>query len=440
MNRERERDMSADGDSLLFAPIGLGYVGLPLALAAAEAGLQVLGLDVDPAKVAALHADRSYLRHIPDGRIRAARRSGRFEASSDYERLREADVLAICVPTPLGPHREPDLSFVEGTCREIARRLRPGQLVILESTTYPGTTREVVKPLLERSGLRSGVDFHLAYSPEREDPGNSDFATSKIPKLVGGDGEEATARAVAFYARFIERVVPVSAPEVAEAAKITENVFRAVNIALVNELKLLFERMNIDVFEVIEAAATKPFGFMPFWPGPGLGGHCIPIDPFYLAWKARELDMPTRFIELAGEINRMMPFHVVARLAEALDREFRKGLHGSRILLLGVAYKRNVDDTRESPAFAIWELLRRRGAEVAYHDPHIPVIPKTREHGTLAGIRSLALTPEILARFDAAVIVTDHDAIDYGVLLDHARLVVDTRGRLRGRSERVVPA
>jgi len=440
VNRERERDMSADGDSLLFAPIGLGYVGLPLALAAAEAGLQVLGLDVDPAKVAALHADRSYLRHIPDGRIRAARRSGRFEASSDYERLREADVLAICVPTPLGPHREPDLSFVEGTCREIARRLRPGQLVILESTTYPGTTREVVKPLLERSGLRSGVDFHLAYSPEREDPGNSDFATSKIPKLVGGDGEEATARAVAFYARFIERVVPVSAPEVAEAAKITENVFRAVNIALVNELKLLFERMNIDVFEVIEAAATKPFGFMPFWPGPGLGGHCIPIDPFYLAWKARELDMPTRFIELAGEINRMMPFHVVARLAEALDREFRKGLHGSRILLLGVAYKRNVDDTRESPAFAIWELLRRRGAEVAYHDPHIPVIPKTREHGTLAGIRSLALTPEILARFDAAVIVTDHDAIDYGVLLDHARLVVDTRGRLRGRSERVVPA
>ena len=420
--------------------VGLGYVGLPLALAAAEAGYAVLGFDTDPDKVARLEAGESYLEHIPAAAVARVRASGRFAATADFDRLVEAEVIAICVPTPLGRHREPDLSFVEGTARQIAKRLRRGQLVILESTTYPGTTREILRPILEGTGLRSGEDFFLAYSPEREDPGNVDFSTSRIPRLVGGDGDRARDLACAFYARFVDQVVPVSSPEVAEAAKLTENIFRAVNIALVNELKLVFQRMGIDVFEVIEAAATKPFGYMPFWPGPGLGGHCIPIDPFYLTWRAREFGVATRFIELAGEINRMMPAYVVARLAEALDRRFRKGLNGARILLLGVAYKKNVDDTRESPAFAIWERLRERGAEVAYHDPHVPVIPKTRAHASLAGTASVPLTPRNLAGFDAVLIVTDHDAVDYRLLREHASLVVDTRGRGRALGGGFVPA
>ena len=411
--------------------VGLGYVGLPLALAAAEAGYAVLGFDTDPDKVARLEAGESYLGHVPAAAVARVRASGRFAATADFDRLVEAEVIAICVPTPLGRHREPDLSFVEGTARQIAKRLRRGQLVILESTTYPGTTREILRPILEGTGLRSGEDFFLAYSPEREDPGNVDFSTSRIPRLVGGDGDRARDLACAFYARFVDQVVPVSSPEVAEAAKLTENIFRAVNIALVNELKLVFQRMGIDIFEVIEAASTKPFGYMPFWPGPGLGGHCIPIDPFYLTWRAREFGLSTRFVELAGEINRMMPEYVVARLAEALDRRFRKGLNGTRILLLGVAYKKNVDDTRESPAFAVWERLRERGAEVAYHDPHVPVIPKTRAHASLAGTASVPLTPGNLAGFDAVLIVTDHDAVDYRLLREHAPLVVDTRGRGR---------
>jgi len=407
--------------------IGLGYVGLPLALAAGGAGYAVLGFDVDPEKVERLNRGQSPLKHIGDEAVRRLRDEGRFEATSDFSRLREADVIAICVPTPLGRHLEPDLSFVERTCREIAKRLRPGQLVVLESTTFPGTTREIVKPILEASGLRSGIDFHLAYSPEREDPGNPEYSTARIPKLVGGDGDVATELATAFYARFVAKVVPVSSPEVAEAAKLTENVFRAVNIALVNELKLVFQKMGIDVFEVIEAAATKPFGYVPFWPGPGLGGHCIPIDPFYLAWRAREFGITTKFIELAGEINRTMPKYVVDRLAEELDRRFRRGLNGAKILLLGIAYKKNVDDVRESPAFAIWELLRLRGAEVAYHDPFVPVIPKTREHAHLAGLRSTPLVCETLAHFDAAVIVTDHDGVDYELVARFLPLVVDTR-------------
>lgn len=420
-----------------FGVIGLGYVGVPLALAAARSGLAVTGFDIDAPKVAGLEAGRSPLAHIGDEAVAVARASGRFSATADFSRLAEVDAIAICVPTPLGRHREPDLSFVEATARQIATTLRAGQLVVLESTTWPGTTRQVVKPILEATGLRSGCDFFLAYSPEREDPGNRDFSTARIPKLVGGDGERARDLAAALYGRFVETVVPVESCEVAEAAKLTENIFRAVNIALVNELKLVFSAMGIDVHRVIDAAATKPFGFMPFRPGPGLGGHCIPIDPFYLTWKAHEVGVHTRFIELAGEINTAMPRWVVERLAEAVDRCSGKGLSAARILLLGMAYKKNVDDVRESPAFAIWELLEARGAEVAFHDPHVAVIPPTREHAALAGRRSLPLDAATLERFDAVLVVTDHDAIDWRLVAERARLVVDTRDRLPPAPNRV---
>ncbi len=419
------------GEDRRIAVIGLGYVGLPLALAACEAGLEVVGLDADATKIPRLARGESPLRHIDGARIRKAVASGRLVPSTDFDRLRAVDAVLICVPTPLGRHREPDLSFVEATARAVAARLRRGQLVVLESTTYPGTTREVVKPILEATGLRSGADFHLAYSPEREDPGNPDFTTARIPRLVGGDGEAATRRATALYRRFVGRVIPVSSPEVAEAAKIFENVFRAVNIALVNEFKMLCRKMGLDVFEVIEAAATKPFGFVPFWPGPGLGGHCIPVDPFYLAWRARAFDMSARFVELAGEINAMMPDYVVGRLAEELDRRFARGLNGARVLLVGMAYKRHVDDVRESPAFAIWRRLAARGARVCYHDPHVPEIPRTRGYPELAGIRSVPLDPDRLGALDAAVVVTDHDAVDWARLVELAPLVLDTRGRCR---------
>lgn len=423
--------------SARFGVIGLGYVGLPLALTAAGAGLPVLGFDIDRPKVEGLNGGRSPLAHIGDAAVAAALATGRFAATVDFGRLAEVEAIAICVPTPLGRHREPDLSFVEATARQIAASLRTGQLVVLESTTFPGTTREVVKPILEAGGLRSGIDFFLAYSPEREDPGNPDFATARIPKLVGGDGTTARDLAAALYGSFLERVVPVDSCEVAEAAKLTENIFRAVNIALVNELKLVFSAMGIDVHRVIDAAATKPFGFMPFRPGPGLGGHCIPIDPFYLTWKAHEAGVHTRFIELAGEINTAMPRWVVERLAEAIDRRFGKGLSASRILLLGVAYKKNVDDVRESPAFTIWELLEARGAEVAFHDPHVAEIPPTREHGALTGRRSLPLAGPTLEAFDAVLVVTDHDAIDWDLVARRARLVVDSRDRLRPATNRV---
>ncbi|MDX1574672.1 MAG: nucleotide sugar dehydrogenase, partial [Kiloniellales bacterium] len=340
------------------AVIGLGYVGLPLLKAVAEAGFGALGLDIDPAKVNALNAGRSYLRTVDPAAIARLRATGRFEASAEFARVREVDVVVICVPTPLTRHLEPDLGFVTGTAAAIAPHLRAGQLVILESTTWPGTTTEVLRPILvEHSGLAAGEALFLAYSPEREDPGNVDFTTTRIPKVVGGDGAEALALAQAFYGRFVDRVVPVRDPAVAEAVKLTENIFRSVNIALVNELKVVFEAMGIDVFEVIEAAKTKPFGYMPFYPGPGLGGHCIPIDPFYLTWKAREYGIRTRVIELAGESNTAMPQHVVRRLAEALDARFACGLNGARILIIGLAYKKNVDDTRESPALEIIELL-----------------------------------------------------------------------------------
>ena len=407
--------------------IGLGYVGLPLALTAAGHGFRVIGLDVDPEKVARLNAGGSYIKHIPAESIRSLVEAGRFSATADFARLQEADAILICVPTPLGRHREPDLSYVARTAEAIASHLRRGQLVVLESTTYPGTTRDVLRPILERSGLRSGLDFHLAYSPEREDPGNADFTTSAIPRVVGGDGGDALRLAAALYREIVAEVVPVSSPETAEAVKLTENIFRSVNIALANELKLVFDAMGIDIWEVVDAAKSKPFGFMPFYPGPGLGGHCIPIDPFYLAWKAREHEVATRFIELAGEINTAMPRYVVERLAGALDAQGGRGLNGAAILVCGLAYKKNVDDMRESPALRLIELIEARGARVAFHDPFIPVITPTREHAALAGRTSVPLTPENITRFDAVVIATDHDEVDYAALVRAAKLVVDTR-------------
>jgi UDP-N-acetyl-D-glucosamine dehydrogenase len=419
--------------------IGLGYVGLPLVRATVEAGFRVLGFDIDAEKVAQLNAGRSYIRHISSEMIAAVREGGHFEATDDFALVREVDVLLACVPTPLTRHREPDLSFVVGTAEAIAPYLRPGQLFVLESTTYPGTTEEVVKPIL----ARSGVEVFIAYSPEREDPGNIDFGTSAIPKVVGGDGEDALRLAQAFYDQFVSRTVPVTSPAVAEAVKLTENIFRAVNIALVNELKVVFDAMGISVWEVIEAAKTKPFGYMPFYPGPGLGGHCIPIDPFYLTWKAREHDITTRFIELAGEVNTSMPRHVLERLARALDARASKGLNGARILVVGLAYKKNVDDIRESPALTIMEMLEARGARLEYHDPYVPMIPVTREHASLAGRRSRALLPDVLGAVDAVLIVTDHDEVDYEALVAGAPLVVDTRNatrRVREHRDRIVLA
>jgi UDP-N-acetyl-D-glucosamine dehydrogenase len=411
----------------LIGIVGLGYVGLPLMLAAVSARFRVLGFDINCARVEEINAGKSPLEHITSAKLIEARKMGLFEASADFDRLGEPDAILVCVPTPLGSHREPDLSFVAKSTEVIARRLRRNQLIVLESTSYPGTTSELCRPILEACGLKSERDFLLAFSPEREDPGNPDFSTSSIPKVVGGDGPEALAAACALYGAFIGRIVPVSSTEVAEAVKITENVFRAVNIALVNELKTIYFRMGIDLFEVIDAAKTKPFGFMPFYPGPGLGGHCIPIDPFYLSWRARGFGFSTRFIELAGEINSNMPRWVVERLAEALDIRAGKALSRSRLLVIGAAYKKNVDDMRESPALVIIEMLQRRGAIVDYYDPLVPVIPPTREHAALAGMRSVAFTPDVLGAHDAAVVVTDHDRIDWQKLVDHARLIVDTR-------------
>ena len=420
------RDRFASGDARL-GIVGMGYVGLPLMLAATARGFEVTGFDIDRPKVAGLNAGRSPLQHIGNDRIRAVVEAGTFRATSDFAEIAEVDAVLICVPTPLGAHREPDLSFVTGTLAVSIPHLRPGCLVVLESTTWPGTTREVVVPMLEAAGLVSGETVFVAYSPEREDPGNTSFATGRIPKVVGADDPAAMALATALYGRFVAELVPVSSTATAEAVKLTENIFRAVNIALVNELKLVFERMGIDVFAVIDAAKTKPFGYMPFYPGPGLGGHCIPIDPFYLTWKAKELGLATRFIELAGEINTAMPEHVVQRAAEALDRQRGKGLNGARVLILGVAYKKNVDDMRESPALVIWASLAARGAEVTYHDPHVAVIPPSRRHGRLAGAHSVPLDAERLRVADLVLVTTDHDAVDYALVAAEARLVVDTR-------------
>jgi UDP-N-acetyl-D-glucosamine dehydrogenase len=415
----------------LIGVIGLGYVGLPICLAASHSGVRVLGFDVDEQKPRAIHGGESYFHHIPSAQIKAAVDSGMFEATSDFSRLGEPDALLICVPTPLDIHFEPDLSFIEQTSETIAKYLRRGQLVVLESTTYPGTTAEVMRPSLEKSGLKCDDDFLVAFSPEREDPGNENFSTSTIPKVVGADTAPALAAAVALYDNFVAQTVPVSSSRIAEAVKLTENIFRSVNIALVNELKMIYDMMGVDVWEVIDAAKTKPFGFMPFYPGPGLGGHCIPIDPFYLTWKAREYGIVTRFIELAGEINSSMPKYVVNKLALALDQQLRKGLNGSRILVVGVAYKKNIDDMRESPALRLIELLEARGAEVAFYDPFVPVIPKSREHAALAGRKSEAWSPNLASRFDVTLIVTEHDGVDYAALVESAQLVIDSRNACR---------
>jgi UDP-N-acetyl-D-glucosamine dehydrogenase len=409
--------------------IGLGYVGLPLARAFCDRGIAVLGFDVDPAKVERLGRGESYIKHIPSETVRAMRQ-GLFEATIDFDRLDEPDAILICVPTPLTDAREPDLTYVVNSARAIAGRLRPGQLVVLESTTYPGTTREVVLPILEATGLRAGVDFFLAFSPEREDPGNPRFSAPTIPKVVGGLDPPSLALAEALYGQVVVRVVPVSSPEVAEACKILENTYRAVNIALVNELKVIYSGMGIDVWEVIEAARTKPFGFQAFYPGPGLGGHCIPIDPFYLTWVARKHGLGTRFIELAGEVNTSMPVYVVGRVTDALN-DRRKPVRGSRIVLLGMAYKKDVDDPRESPGFELMERLLHKGAEVEYNDPHIPALPAMRRYPDLR-MSSRELTEDYLASRDCVLIATDHSAYDWDFIARHASLIVDTRNATRG--------
>lgn len=420
-----------EGCKATIAILGMGYVGFPLAIATHAKGFDVLAFDVDAKKIAMLNAGKSYLKGITNDAIGDMVKAGRFHATADAAQLARADALIMCVPTPLNKYREPDMSFVVATTETIAAHLRPGQLVCLESTTYPGTTTDLMKPMLEANGLRAGEDFFIAYSPEREDPGNSMFSTHTIPKVVGADDDKSRALAMALYGNVVTKAVPVSSSATAEAVKLTENIFRSVNIALVNELKLVYEKMGIDVWEVIDAAKTKPFGFMPFYPGPGVGGHCIPIDPFYLTWKSREYGMPTHFIELAGEINHSMFGHVVKRLRQALDKHLKKGLNGSRILLLGAAYKSDVDDMRESPSMFIWEKLEERGAVVDYHDSFIPEIPPTREHHTLTGRKSVALTKETLATYDAVLVTTAHSDVDFDFVAANSKLVVDTRNACR---------
>ena len=428
------------GAQLKVGIIGCGYVGLPLALRFAEAGHKVTGFDTDPSKVNMLNAGRSYIQHIPQNKIQQFVISRHFGATTDFAKLKEADAILICVPTPLDERREPDLSYVEQTALSIYPHLQKGQLIVLESTTYPGTTEELVLPILEKSGLSCPIatglenedvscDFWLAFSPEREDPGNKQFALAQIPKVVGGLNPPSGRAAQALYSQVVARVVPVSSTRAAEMAKLLENIFRCVNIALVNELKQLCLRMNVDIWEVIDAAATKPFGFMSFYPGPGLGGHCIPVDPFYLSWKAREYDFATRFIELAGEVNTAMPYHVADAAANALNGQ-KKSVKGSRILLLGVAYKKDVDDLRESPSLKIMQLLLQRGAALDYNDPYFPQLHKMR-HYNYENMKSVPLNPQTLASYDAVVIATDHSSYDYVAIVEAAKLVIDTRNATR---------
>ncbi|TMA25812.1 MAG: nucleotide sugar dehydrogenase [Deltaproteobacteria bacterium] len=411
---------------------GLGYVGLPLALTFGEKGFPVVGFDIDQRKIDAIEKGETYIKHIAGERIRKATGAEKpFTATMDFRKASQADALILCVPTPLNGNREPDMTYIENTARAIGPYVRPGQLVVLESSTYPGTTDEVVKPILEKlSGLRAGIDFFLAFSPEREDPGNPKFNTATIPKVVGGYTKQCTDLACALYASAISKVVPVKGTREAELTKLLENIFRCVNIALVNEMKLLCERMKIDIWEVIDAAATKPFGFMPFYPGPGLGGHCIPIDPFYLTWKAREFEFQTRFIELAGEINWQMPYHVVERTMDALNEQ-GKALKGARVLILGLAYKKNIDDLRESPSIRLIELFKQKGAEVQYHDPYCPKMKEMRHQPRyMLEMESVPLDPNV-AEADVVVIATDHDCIDYQQLVHDAKLVVDARNATR---------
>ena len=417
--------------------IGLGYVGLPLVLRFVEAGFNVLGFDIDQEKIDKLGRGESYIKHIAGEQVAAAGQSGKFVATTDFSRAKEPDALILCVPTPLGQHFEPDLSYVVKTIQAILPHLRPGQIVSLESTTYPGTTEEELLPRVAGRGLTVGEDFFVAFSPEREDPGNEKFTTRTIPKIVGGTTPACLEVAVALYGSVIDKVVPVGSTRVAEMAKLLENIYRAVNIGLVNELKMVADRMGINIWDVIDAAATKPFGFTPFYPGPGLGGHCIPIDPFYLTWKAREFGVHTRFIELAGEVNAGMPEWVVSKVGDALN-EHGKSIKGAKILLLGIAYKKNVDDARESPSIELLELLRDKGAALSYTDPFIPAFPKMRQHHF--DLVSTELTVENIAAADCVVIATDHDAFDYTLLQQHSRLIVDTRGRYRADYPNVVRA
>ena len=408
--------------------IGMGYVGLPLARAFHDAGFAAIGFDIDPQKIEMLNRGDNYLKHLGDDLVSSMVEAGRFEATADFDRLGEPDAVLICVPTPLDEHLQPDLHYVEQTTDAVARRLRPGQLIVLESTTYPGTTRQVCLPRLEAGGLRCGEDFCLAFSPEREDPGRKDHNTTTIPKLVGGIDAASGEVAAALYECAIQQVVPVASAEVAEAAKLLENIYRAVNIALVNELKRVLIAMDIDPWQVIDAAATKPFGFQAFYPGPGLGGHCIPIDPFYLSWKAREVGLPTRFIELAGQVNHAMPDYVVQRTAGALNQH-GKAVNGSRILILGLAYKPDVDDVRESPSFELIAKLQALGAEIDYHDPHVPATHKMRRHDL--HMQSIDLTDEAIGQYDCVLIATHHSAYDWQHIADCAQLIIDTRGVMR---------
>jgi UDP-N-acetyl-D-glucosamine dehydrogenase len=410
----------------LIGVVGLGYVGLPLCLTYAEKGYRVLGLDIDQTKITAIGAGQSYIQHIDAGRIEQARAQGYLNATTDFAKASEADALILCVPTPLNQYREPDLSFIRDTMASLLPHLRPGQVLSLESTTYPGTTEEELRPLVESRDLVIGETFFLVYSPEREDPGNAHFNTATIPKVMGGSTPACTEVGVALYEQAISEVVPVSSTQAAEMTKLLENIHRAVNIGLMNELKPLADRMGIDLYEVIRAAATKPFGFVPYYPGPGLGGHCIPIDPFYLTWKAREYGMHTRFIELAGEINTAMPAYVIQKTADALN-EAGKPIKGSRVLVLGIAYKKNVDDMRESPSVELMELLREKGADVQYSDPFFATFPRMRRHAF--ELNNTFLSADVLAGFDAVILATDHDAFDYELIASHSRLMVDTRGR-----------
>jgi UDP-N-acetyl-D-glucosamine dehydrogenase len=428
------------GAQLHVGIVGCGYVGLPLALRFAEAGHRVIGFDTDPAKISTLNRGQSYIQHIPANKIQQFVQSKHFTATADFSRVAEVDAVLICVPTPLDQRREPDLSYVEQTAQSIRPHLQRGQLIVLESTTYPGTTEELVLPILEQTGMKCPIahgpeneqiasDFFLAFSPEREDPGNKQYGLAQIPKVVGGVNPPSGRAAVSLYAQIVARVVPVSSTRAAEMTKLLENIFRCVNIALVNELKMLGQRMGIDVWEVIDAAATKPFGFMPFYPGPGLGGHCIPVDPYYLSWKAREFDFATRFIELAGEVNTAMPYHVVDSVISALN-DRQKSLKASRVLVLGVAYKRDVDDLRESPSLKLLDLLTARGAKVDYNDPYFAELHKMR-HYNFAGMKSVPLSPETLAQYDCVLIATDHSSYDYAMIVEASPLVVDTRNATR---------
>jgi UDP-N-acetyl-D-glucosamine dehydrogenase len=439
MGAERKPEFFASKD-IRIGIIGCGYVGLPLALRFADVGHRVTGFDTDKSKIEKLNAGQSYIQHIPAEKIRQHVQGKRFDSTSDFTRLRDMDAVLICVPTPLDQRREPDLSYVEQTATAIAPNLQRNQLVVLESTTYPGTTEELVLPILEKGGLHCPIssdaafrdvatDFYLAFSPEREDPGNKQYGLAQIPKVVGGINPPSGRAAAALYAQIVSRVVPVSSTRAAEMVKLLENIFRCVNIALVNELKLLSLRMGLDIWEIIDSATSKPFGFMPFYPGPGLGGHCIPVDPYYLSWKAREYDFATRFIELAGEINTSMPYHVVEAVAAALNEQ-KKSLKGSKVLLLGVAYKKDVDDLRESPSLKLLELLTDRGAALDYNDPYFPALFKMR-HYDFSNMRSVNLTPENLASYDCVLIATDHSSYDYEALVRDAKLVVDTRNATR---------